>query len=321
MSATIPGDRRQRVAGLRRFAVAITVFNILGHCWFGFEQSYLQPFVALATAYGMEFMLEIADALACRRAGSARPFRFAGGPVSVIDFFLSAHISALAIAMLLYTNQSLAATAFAAAVAIGSKHLVLAPVSGRIRHVLNPSNFGISVTLVLFPWVGIAPPYQFTENIQGLGDWILPGFIILSGSLLNALFTKRLPLILSWLAAFALQAWLRHLALDASLLATLGPMTGVAFILFTFYMVSDPATTPSSLWGQVLFGVTIAAIYAVLTLGHIVFGLFFALSSTCILRGIGCWIAWWHRRGPGPDAGPKKRAVEPSERDLIAASV
>jgi len=27
------------LGGLRRFATAITVFNILGHFWFGFEQS------------------------------------------------------------------------------------------------------------------------------------------------------------------------------------------------------------------------------------------------------------------------------------------
>lgn len=47
-----------RLGGLRRFATAISVFNILGHTWFGFEQAWAVPFVALAAAYSMELMPE-----------------------------------------------------------------------------------------------------------------------------------------------------------------------------------------------------------------------------------------------------------------------
>jgi enediyne biosynthesis protein E5 len=64
------------------------------------------------------------------------------------------------------------------------------------RHYLNPSNFGITATLVLFHWVGIAPPYMFTENVRGPLDVILPLILVASGSLLNTLFTERIPLIL-----------------------------------------------------------------------------------------------------------------------------
>ena len=32
---------------------------------------------------------------------------------------------------------------------------------------MNPSNFGIAIVLLLFPWVAIAPPYHFTENLSG----------------------------------------------------------------------------------------------------------------------------------------------------------
>ncbi len=39
------------LGGLRRFALAITVFTLLGHFSFGFEQSYAQPLASLATAY------------------------------------------------------------------------------------------------------------------------------------------------------------------------------------------------------------------------------------------------------------------------------
>jgi len=57
--------------------------------------------------------------------------------------------------------------ALAGVIAIGSKFVLRAPVGGGWRHFLNPSNLGIAVTLLAFPWVGISPPYQFTENISG----------------------------------------------------------------------------------------------------------------------------------------------------------
>jgi hypothetical protein len=41
------------------------------------------------------------------------------------------------------------------------------------------------------------------------------------------------------------QALLRHWLFGARLESALLPMTGAAFILYTFYMVTDPATTPS----------------------------------------------------------------------------
>lgn len=269
-----------RLGGLRRFALAITLFNLLGHTILGFEQSIAQPLVALATAYGMELLLELLGARAEHRAP-----RFAGGFRALVDFLLSAHITGLAVAMLLYANNRLAPVAFAAAWAIASKALFRVPVGRASRHVLNPSNLGISITLVLFPWVGIAPPYHFTENVSGAWDWLLPGLIIVSGTFLNARYTRKLPLIAAWLAGFALQAAVRSLVLDTPLVAGLMPMTGLAFVLYTFYMVTDPATSPSAPRYQVLFGLAVAATYSLLMLMHVVFGLFFALTIVCAVRG------------------------------------
>ena len=50
---------------------------------------------------------------------------------------------------------------------------------------------------------------MFTENLSGIGDWVLPGLIVASGSFLNARLTKRIPLILAWLGGFALQGVVR----------------------------------------------------------------------------------------------------------------
>ncbi|HET6891865.1 MAG TPA: hypothetical protein VFH31_12240, partial [Pyrinomonadaceae bacterium] len=97
-------------------------------------------------------------------------------------------------AMLLYANELILPIVFATTVAIGSKTVFRAPVGKSNRHFFNPSNFGIAATVVLFPWVGIAPPYQFTENLTGIGHWILPCIFILTGTFLNARFTRRMPL-------------------------------------------------------------------------------------------------------------------------------
>src|SRR6185369_1671833 len=236
-----------RLTALRRFAIAITVLNLLGHFVLGFEQAWATPIVSLLAAYSTEIALELLDAW---RAGR-RP-RFLGGARAFVDFLLSAHISGLAVAMLLYANDRLLPIAFAAVTAIGSKYLFRVAVGseGHSRHVFNPSNLGITATLLAFPWVGIAQPYMFTENLSRAASWLLPAVIVCTGSFLNAKLTRRIPLILAWLGAFVLQAAVRHFVLGNLFWPSLNPMTGVAFVLFTFYMVTDPATTPVTARGQ-----------------------------------------------------------------------
>jgi hypothetical protein len=70
-------------------------------------------------------------------------------------------------------------------------------------------------------------------------------------------------------------------------------MTGVAFILYTFYMVTDPATTPKGLLQQVVFGFSVAAVYGILLTVHVVFGLFFSLSIVCTIRGLFLYAQSW----------------------------
>jgi hypothetical protein len=94
-------------------------------------------------------------------------------------------------------------------------------------------------------------------------------------------------LIVGWLGGFAIQAGLRSALVGSPLAATLLPMTGMAFLLFTFYMVTDPGTTPSGALGQFAFGLGVAAAYGLLMILHVVFGLFFALAIVCSLRGLG----------------------------------
>lgn len=293
----IDWGQQARLGGLRRFAFAITLLNVVGHVFLGFETSWAHPLAALSTGYTVELLLETIDA----RARGRSPRYLTGSLGGFVDFLLSAHISSLAVSMLLYPNEHLMPVVFATTLAIGSKLALRVEIDGRVRHFMNPSNFGIATTLFLFPWVGIAPPYQFTENIAGPWDWAFPLLVVTTGSFINTRFTRRLPLLLAWLGGFAAQACLRHWLLGAALVPALGPMTGLAFLLFTFYMVTDPPTTPSAKRNQILFGLGVAATYGLLMACHVVFGLFFSLVIVCGIRG------GWHvaasllgRAGPRP---------------------
>jgi hypothetical protein len=274
-----------RLAALRRFATAISVLTCVGHAVLGFEQAYAHVVVALGTAYAVELALEVVDARACRRA-----LAFRGGVLRLVDFLLPAHITALACAMLLYPNDRLGPIMFAAAFGVASKSVFRARTGNGARHFMNPSNAGIAATLLLFPWVGVAMPYQFTENLHGAADWLLPIVFVCVGSFLNARFTHRIPLIVAWVGGFVLQAVIRTAWFDVRLVPALIPATGVAFVLFTFYMVSDPGTTPSRARDQIWFGAAVAMTYGALQVLHVVYGLFFALAIVCSVRGCALWI-------------------------------
>jgi hypothetical protein len=273
---------KMRVAALRRFGFAISLLNLLGHTWLGFEQSWAQLFTAMFTAYSVELVLEAVDCYARGRPSEVWRRGWAG----VVDFMLPSHITAMACAMLLYANDRVGAFAFAAGTGVASKYIFRARVGATERHFFNPSNTGIAATLLLFPWVGIAPPYQFTANVAGVLDWVVPGVIVCAGTFLNAKLTRRLPLIVAWLTVFAVQASCRAWLQQTPLLAPLVPMTGMAFLLFTLYMVTDPATTPQRPERQVLFGAAVATTYCLLQLLHVVYGLFFSLVICCAVRGV-----------------------------------
>lgn len=279
-----PADNRpvdKRIKALRRFALSITAFNLVGHLVLGFEQSPITPLLALGVSYATAILFEWLDSWAQNR----RP-EYLGGAGALVNFLLPPHITALACAMLLYGNASVWPYVLAVVVANASKYLIRLRVKDKLRHVLNPSNTGIVVVLLLFPWVGIAPPYHFTNNVGGAIDWLIPLTILMLGTMLNAKLTGKMPLIVGWAGGFIAQAVLRWLIFDHALIGALLPVTGVAFILFTNYMISDPGTTPVKPRNQFVFGLTAAGVYGALVLNGVVFGLFFALVITCALRGL-----------------------------------
>ncbi|GAA4526211.1 enediyne biosynthesis protein UnbU [Amycolatopsis samaneae] len=305
-----PAERRS--AALRRFGMSITALTVLGHTVLGFEQAYLTPVVAALAALAAEIVLESVEAAVERR----RP-RYLGKPGAVVDFLLPAYITGIACAMLLFADDRFMPTVLAAVAGVATKYVFRVRVGGKLRHVLNPSNAGIVLVLLLFPWVGIAPPYEFTEWVTGAWGAVVPALLLIAGTMLNAQLTGKIPLILGWVGGFLAQAVLRTLITDISLVSAVLPVTGTAFVLFTNYMITDPGTTPSSRRGQVLFGLATAAVYGVLVQFHVVFGLFFALTITCVLRAVVLVVAarrspQWNVLVPAPRAEMPVQAREPA---------
>lgn len=283
--AAAPRHDPKVIIALRNFAVSISVFNIVGYLFLGFEQPWLWPFFALATGYTVELVLEM---IAARTDGRVPRFR-GNGVRGVVEFLYPAHITSLAMNMLLYVNDRLPVMLFGVAVAVAAKWVLRAPVRGRMRHYMNPSNLGITIILLLFPWASISPPYHFTELVGGPLDWIIPAIIVLGGTMLNGKLTKRMPLIGAWLVVFALQAIVRGLIFGTSIIGALAAMTGVAFVLFTNYMITDPGTSPSKPASQMAFGGGVAVIYGLFIAVHIAYALFFATAAVCIIRGGFLW--------------------------------
>lgn len=304
----------RRYFALWYFTTLLIIWNILGHLFLGFEQSDLQPLVGLATAIGLQFLLEWIDA----RASGRKP-RFAGSWADLLNFLPPAIIPGLAISMLLYPNERLMPLIFGVGVAICSKVIFRAPVSdGKTQHIFNPSNLGIVSTLLLFPSIGVAPPYHFTENLTGMWHWALPGFVLATGLIVHGLFTGRLALVLTWLVAFVIQGQLRSWYFGTSWIVPLTPMTSAAFMVFTLYMIPDPATTPVQPLRQALFGVAVAVVYGVLLVNHMVYGLFIALAIVCAMRGVGlyAWAAWRPTR-----SDPQESIALPPELTAVAKGV
>ncbi len=291
----------RRYFALWYFTTLLIIWNILGHLFLGFEQSDIQPLVGLATAIILQFLLEWIDARA-----NGRKLRFAGSWADLINFLPPAIIPGLAVTMLLYPSARLMPVIFGVGVAICSKVIFRAPVGdGKTQHIFNPSNLGIVATLLLFPSVGVSPPYQFTENLTGIGHWALPGIVLTTGIIVHALFTGRLTLVLTWLVAFVVQGQLRSWYFGTSWIVPLTPMTSAAFMVFTLYMIPDPATTPVKPLRQALFGIAIAAVYGMLLVEHMVYCLFIALAIVCAMRGVGLYaLAAWQSVCPNQRGSP-----------------
>jgi enediyne biosynthesis protein E5 len=280
---TVP-DRKKPVRdprnGLRMSASLATVFTILGHTVLGFEQPLAAVFVALGTGYLCALLFEFVDAWAC----SGTPNYLGGGWKKLVDFLLPAHMTSITLSFLLYTFDQMWPLAFTVAISIGAKHVLRVEQRGRLQHFMNPSNFGAVICFAIFQWTTVLP-WSFTTTVGGVTDWVIPIVIVMLGTRLNLLFTGRLPLIGAWLGSYAVISFVRSMWLGSPWAAEVVMFTGIPLVLFTFYMITDPQTSPSRLRSQIIFGMSIAIAYEVLLAMQVQYTMFYAVGAVCAARG------------------------------------
>jgi Na+-translocating ferredoxin:NAD+ oxidoreductase RnfD subunit len=155
-------------------------------------------------------------------------------------------ITGLIVGMVLGPGAPLGVTVAAAGLAMASKHVLRVPQF----HLFNPAAFGLLASLVVLPsgqsWWG------------ALGDLPAPFLAIpLIGGALVARRVNRLPSVISffgaYFAAFSLAAVVVG-GTNPSLAAVFRPPFLNAAVFFGFLMLTDPATSPSRLADQLLFG-------------------------------------------------------------------
>jgi Na+-translocating ferredoxin:NAD+ oxidoreductase RnfD subunit len=126
------------------------------------------------------------------------------------------------------------------------------------RHVFNPSLFGIVISLLISDgMISVAPAYQWGSSPT------IVLFIVTAALVFFVFRIRRNTLILSFLIlyiiALAFRAWLTRWHVPPETLM-LGMIASPAFYLFTFFMITDPATSPHSKTAQVLMALFIVLV-------------------------------------------------------------
>src|SRR5258706_4877178 len=138
------------------------------------------------------------------------------------------------------------------------------------RHLWNPSNFGVSALLFLAPWAFTGLSLQWGNNFAPMiVIWVL-GFLITWK-------VKRFHMSLTYAMSFVFFAYVRHLIKHESFWVEVAPITGPMYMLFTFFMVTDPKTTVKPRWAQYVFVFMVAAVECVLRMNEAVKAPYYAL--------------------------------------------
>jgi len=199
---------------------------VYGMGWLAFDITVARAGLLLLTALGTQALCDRAE----HRATNWR----------------SALISGLSLCLLLRTNRADLAIA-AAVVAIGAKFVFR--IKG--KHIFNPTNGGIVAMMLLTDRVWVSP-----------GQWGSVAFFAflmacLGGVVVNR--ASRSDVTYAFIAFYCALLFGRSAYLGEPMAIPLHRLQSGALLLFTFFMISDPKTTPDSRAGRVLFAALVAA--------------------------------------------------------------
>ena len=210
--------------------VTLASLLVYGMGWLEFDITPGRVALILATVLGTQ---RICD----RLTGSTAPFASSAR---------SALISGLSLCLLVRTNYALLAC-LAAVITIAGKFLIRV----RGKHVFNPTNGGIAAMLLLTGHVWVSP-----------GQWGTAAsfaFLMACAGMLVVTRAARSDVTLAFIACYGGLVLGRSLYLGEPLTIPLHRLESGAFLLFSFFMISDPKTTPDSRAGRILFAALVAA--------------------------------------------------------------
>jgi Na+-transporting NADH:ubiquinone oxidoreductase subunit NqrB len=157
----------------------------------------------------------------------------------------SALISGLSLCLLLRTNDTALAIA-SAIITIASKFVLR--ING--KHVFNPTNFGLVAMMALTAGVWVSP-----------GQWGNVAFFAFLLACLGGLVVNRATrsdVTYAFIAFYTALVFGRSLWLGEPMTIPVHRLQSGALLLFTFFMISDPRTTPDSRAGRILWALLVA---------------------------------------------------------------
>ena len=206
--------------------------------------------LSLLVIYGiaaLDFGIRWQNALAIFCAAEAA--QFIGTRAAGLSRFdpLSPIITSLSLTLLLRTDTVLLAL-LAAFVAIGSKFLVR--VQG--KHVFNPANVALVSLMLLFDnaWVSSG---QWGSAVIGTLLLGCLGCLVLTRA-------KRAETTIMFLCVYTALIFGRAQWLGDPLSIPLHQLQNGALLIFAFFMISDPKTTPDTRLGRLAFGAIVASV-------------------------------------------------------------
>lgn len=227
--------------------VFISLILIAGHYSYGILESYQAILLAITTSVLTELLLSKLILGVWKKNLS------------------SAYITGISVSIII-RSMFLWPYIMAAVISIMSKYVL----RFRGRHIWNPSNLGIS-------WMLFFAPHRVAGLSIQWGNNMIPMLVIWALGIVIVLRAKRLQITLTYVASFIFFSFLRSLIIDSSFWTEIAPLTGPMYQLFIFFMVTDPATTVSNKWGQMLVVFLVALVEFVLRLNEFIYAPFFAL--------------------------------------------
>lgn len=159
----------------------------------------------------------------------------------------SALISALSLCLLLRTDTFILVAA-AAFVTIAGKFLIRL----RGKHVFNPTNFGLIVMMLVSDRVWVSPGQWGSAAFFGFLLACLGGLVIHRAA--------RSDVTYAFLLAYSVLIFARAWWLGDPFTIPLHQLESGAFLIFAFFMISDPKTTPNTRVGRIVYASLVALV-------------------------------------------------------------